>query len=54
MYYISPWYNRTGWLGVKHQVTYYVFIMLWMNGDYSYWERLEWLWTHVREWQEFV
>ena len=18
----SPWYNRTGWLGVKHQVTY--------------------------------
>ena len=21
-YNISPWYNRTGWLGVKHQVTY--------------------------------
>ena len=18
----SPWYNRTGWLGVKHQLTY--------------------------------
>ena len=18
----SPWYNRNGWLGVKHQVTY--------------------------------
>ena len=18
----SPWYNRTGWLGIKHQVTY--------------------------------
>ena len=20
----SPWYNRTGWLGLKHQVTYYL------------------------------
>ena len=20
--YLSPWYNRTGWLGVKHQFTY--------------------------------
>ena len=20
--YISPWYSRTGWLGIKHQVTY--------------------------------
>ena len=20
--YVSPWYNRSGWLGVKHQVTY--------------------------------
>ena len=19
---VSPWYNRTGWLGVKHQITY--------------------------------
>ena len=19
---VSPWYNRTGWLGVKHQLTY--------------------------------
>ena len=19
---LSPWYNRTGWLGVKHQLTY--------------------------------
>ena len=19
--YVSPWYNRSGWLGVKHQVT---------------------------------
>ena len=19
---VSPWYNRTGWLGIKHQVTY--------------------------------
>ena len=19
---MSPWHNRTGWLGVKHQVTY--------------------------------
>ena len=21
----SPWYNRTGWLGVKHQLTYYTY-----------------------------
>ena len=21
---VSPWYNRTGWLGVKHQVTYLI------------------------------
>ena len=21
----SPWYNRTGWLGVKHQLTYFFF-----------------------------
>ena len=21
-YYESPWYNHTGWLGVKHQFTY--------------------------------
>ena len=21
----SPWYNRTGWLGVKHQLTYLLF-----------------------------
>ena len=20
--YVSPWYNRDGWLGVKHLVTY--------------------------------
>ena len=20
----SPWYNHTGWLGIKHQVTYYL------------------------------
>ena len=19
---VSPWYNRTGWLGVKHQLAY--------------------------------
>ena len=23
----SPWYNRTGWLGVKHQLTYSIFII---------------------------
>ena len=22
LYDTSPWYNHTGWLGVKHQVTY--------------------------------
>ena len=22
----SPWYNRTGWLGVKHQLTYLLII----------------------------
>ena len=21
---VSPWYNRTGWLGVKHQLTYWL------------------------------
>ena len=21
---VSPWYNRNGWLGVKHQITYYL------------------------------
>ena len=28
---ISPWCNRTGWLGVKHQVTYSVTISPWYN-----------------------
>ena len=23
---VSPWYNRTGWLGVKHQLTYLLII----------------------------
>ena len=26
--YSSPWYNRTGWLGVKHQVTYLLCLVL--------------------------
>jgi len=25
LYFESPWYNRTGWLGVKHQLTYLYF-----------------------------
>ena len=24
-----PWYNRTGWLGIKHQLTYLLSISLW-------------------------
>ena len=29
----SPWYNRTGWLGVKHQVTYYTSIYIYIHTD---------------------
>ena len=24
----SPWYNRTGWLGVEHQVTYWLKLLV--------------------------
>ena len=27
---VSPWYNHTGWLGVKHQLTYLLTYSLWM------------------------
>ena len=26
---LSPWYNRTGWLGVKHQLTYLLTQFVW-------------------------
>ena len=25
LFLFSPWYNRTGWLGVEHQITYFFF-----------------------------
>ena len=28
VYYYSPWYNHTGWLGVKHQFTSLFFIFI--------------------------
>ena len=34
---VSPWYNRTGWLGVKHQLTYLlslVVIVWWIVSHY--------------------
>ena len=30
--YVSPWYNRNGWLGVKHQVTYLLVLLGWGEG----------------------
>ena len=36
--YHSPWYNRNGWLGVKHQVTYlpkYHTFISWSERDRS-------------------
>ena len=26
--FLSPWYNCNGWLGVKHQITYFYFCCL--------------------------
>ena len=29
----SPWYNRNGWLGVKHQVTYLLTLVCWCRNS---------------------
>ena len=31
LYIYSPWYNRTGWLGVKHKLTYLLYIFFLQN-----------------------
>ena len=45
--FISPWYNRTGWLGVKHQLTYlpvwficlvYASLSLFLRVYFSVWQ----------------
>ena len=32
---LSPWYNRNGWLGVKHQLTYFFFFKLLISSSSS-------------------
>ena len=34
---MSPWYNRNGWLGVKHQVTYLARKCLWLSLNECSW-----------------
>ena len=56
MRYVSPWYNRTGWLGVKHQLTYLLRIFILEPSSFSLQEEtwgpvlvlrleLSWCWT---------
>ena len=44
-FFFSPWYNRTGWLGVKHQVTYLLLICF-FSRLYSAWRvNVTLIWT---------
>ena len=64
---VSPWYNHTGWLGVKHQFTYVLLTVLggspklttsfhdasreWSEIDDSYFSMLLWI---VQDWLDTV
>ena len=45
MWCVSPWYNRTGWLGVKHQLTYLPMLASFLCGEFL---------LHVLSWLLFL
>ena len=42
---LSPWYNRTGWLGIKHQLAYLLVCLHTLHNKSAF--KCSWFWWYV-------